>query len=48
MPKCLAPLALSAERLEQLLGRHAVLGIARVVHNAVRDFEKATGGYNGS
>ena len=32
-----------AERLEQLLGRHAILGIARVVHNAVRNFEKATG-----
>ena len=32
-----------AECLEQLLGRHAVLGIARVVHNAVRNFEKATG-----
>ena len=32
-----------AECLEQLLGRHAVFGIARVVHNAVRDFEKPAG-----
>ena len=32
-----------AECLEQLFGRHAILGIARVVHNAVRNFEKATG-----
>ena len=30
-----------AERLEELLGGHAVLGVAGVVHNAVRELEQA-------
>ena len=42
MPKRSALGLERAEGLEELLGGHAVLGVARIVHDAVGELEQAT------